>query len=60
VQVPKEVATLLKQYAEFLESRQEYVVSEILRVAFRRRTQTTHDHTGITSSERGEGTRNRL
>jgi hypothetical protein len=34
--VPEEVATLLKQYAEFLDSSQEYVVSEILRVAFRR------------------------
>jgi hypothetical protein len=34
--VPEEIATLLKQYAEFLDSSQEHVVSEILRVAFRR------------------------
>jgi hypothetical protein len=34
--VPEDVARLLKQYAEFLESSQEHVVSEILRVAFRR------------------------
>jgi len=34
--VPEDVATLLKQYAEFLDSSQEHVVSEILRVAFRR------------------------
>jgi hypothetical protein len=34
--VPEEVATLLKQYAEFMDSSQEHVVSEILRVVFRR------------------------
>jgi hypothetical protein len=34
--VPEDVARLLKQYAEFLDSSQEHVVSEILRVAFRR------------------------
>jgi hypothetical protein len=34
--VPEEVGQLLKQYAEFLESSQEHVVSEVLRVAFRR------------------------
>jgi hypothetical protein len=34
--VPEEVGKLLKQYAEFLESSQEHIVSEILRVAFRR------------------------
>jgi hypothetical protein len=34
--LPQELATLLKLYAEFLESSQEYVVTETLRVAFRR------------------------
>jgi hypothetical protein len=34
--VPQELATLLKHYAEFLDSTQEYVVTETLRVAFRR------------------------
>jgi hypothetical protein len=34
--VPQELATLLKHYAEFLDSSQEYVVTETLRVAFRR------------------------
>lgn len=34
--VPAEIATLLKHYAEFLESSQEYVVTETLRLAFRR------------------------
>lgn len=34
--VPEEVATLLKRYAEFLDSTQEYIVSETLRVAFAR------------------------
>ena len=34
--VPTETATLLKRYAEFLDSTQEYVVHEILQVAFRR------------------------
>ena len=34
--VPEEMATLLKHYAEFLDSTQEYVVTETLRVAFRR------------------------
>jgi len=34
--VPTETARLLKRYAEFLESTQEYVVHEILQVAFRR------------------------
>jgi hypothetical protein len=34
--VPIETATLLKRYAEFLDSTQEYVVHEILQVAFRR------------------------
>jgi len=34
--VPTETATLLKRYAEFLDSTQEYVVHEILQLAFRR------------------------
>ena len=34
--VPAETATLLKRYAEFLDSTQEYVVNETLLVAFRR------------------------
>jgi len=34
--VPTETATLLKRYAEFLDSPQEYVVHEILQLAFRR------------------------
>ena len=34
--VPEETATLLKRYAEFLDSTQEYVVNETLLVAFRR------------------------
>ena len=34
--VPEEVATLLKRYAEFLDSTQEYIVTETLRVAFTR------------------------
>ena len=34
--VPEQIATLLKQYAEFLDSSQEYVVAETLRLAFRK------------------------
>jgi hypothetical protein len=34
--VPEAVATLLKHYAEFLDSTQEYVIAETLRLAFRR------------------------
>ena len=34
--VPTETATLLKRYAEFLDSTQEYVVHEILQLTFRR------------------------
>jgi hypothetical protein len=34
--VPEALATLVKYYAEFLDSTQEYVVTETLRVAFRR------------------------
>ena len=34
--VPTETAMLLKRYAEFLDSTQEYVVHEILVLAFRR------------------------
>lgn len=55
--VPEEMATLLKQYAEFLDSTQEYVVTETLRVAFRRDKEfhtwlaTTHPDTRITERE---------
>jgi hypothetical protein len=34
--LPQETAILLKRYAEFLDSTQEYVVNETLLVAFRR------------------------
>jgi hypothetical protein len=34
--LPQQVATLLKCYAEFLDSSQEYVVTETLQVAFRK------------------------
>lgn len=34
--VPEETATLLKRYAQFLDSTQEYVVNETLCLAFRR------------------------
>jgi hypothetical protein len=34
--LPEETATLLKRYAEFLDSTQEYVVNETLLVAVRR------------------------
>jgi hypothetical protein len=34
--VPEKLATWLKQYAEFLDSSQEYVVTETLRLAFRK------------------------
>ena len=34
--LPQHVATLLKGYAEFLDSSQEYVVTETLQLAFRR------------------------
>jgi hypothetical protein len=34
--LPADIAKFLKEYAEFLESSQEHVVSETLRVAFRR------------------------
>jgi len=34
--VPEAVAALLKHYAEFLDSSQEHVVTETLRLAFRR------------------------
>ena len=36
VKVPEESAILLKRYAEFLDSTQEYVVAETLRLAFRK------------------------
>jgi hypothetical protein len=34
--LPQSVATLLKSYAEFLDSSQEYVVTETLQLAFRK------------------------
>ena len=34
--VPEAIATLLKVYAEFLDSSQEHVVTETLRLAFRK------------------------
>ena len=34
--LPEETATLLKRYAEFLDSTQEYIVNETLCLAFRR------------------------
>jgi hypothetical protein len=34
--LPADIAKLLKQYAEFLDSSQEHILSETLRVAFRR------------------------
>jgi hypothetical protein len=37
--VPEETATTLKHYAEFLESTQEHVIVETLRLAFRRDTE---------------------
>lgn len=55
--VPAEMATVLKHYAEFLDSTQEYVVTETLRVAFRRDKEfhawlaTTHPETRITERE---------
>src|SRR5437588_554181 len=55
--VPQEVATLLKHYAEFLESSQEYVVAETLCLAFRRDKEfhtwlaTTHPEMRVTTCE---------
>jgi hypothetical protein len=55
--VPQEVATLLKHYAEFLESSQEYVVAETLCLAFRRDKEfhtwlaTTHPEMRVTTRE---------
>ena len=34
--VPEELATVIKRYAEFVDSTQEYVIVETLRLAFRR------------------------
>ena len=59
--VPAEMATLLKHYAEFLDSTQEYVVTEILRVAFRRDKEfhawlgTTHPEMRMTDRESPTG-----
>jgi hypothetical protein len=55
--VPEETATLLKLYAEFLDSTQEYVIVETLRLAFRKDKEfhgwlaTTHPGTRMTESE---------
>jgi predicted transcriptional regulator len=55
--VPEETARMLKHYAEFLDSTQEYVIVETLRLAFRRDKEfqawlaTTHPETRI--AERG-------
>jgi hypothetical protein len=54
-QLPEEVRTLLRHYAEFLGSTQEYVVTETLRLAFRKDREfqawlaTTHPETRVTS-----------
>ena len=59
--VPEGLATLLKHYAEFLDSTQEYVVAETLRLAFRRDKEfhawlaTTHPETPITERESPAG-----
>ena len=63
--MPEELATVLKHYAEFLDSTQEYVIVETLRVAFRRDKDfhvwlaTTHPETRMTAfaDVRGERTR---
>jgi hypothetical protein len=55
--VPEETASLLKHYAEFLESTQEYVIVETLRLAFRRDKEfqawlaTTHPETRVTERD---------
>jgi hypothetical protein len=52
-QLPEEVRTLLRHYAEFLGSTQEYVVTETLRLAFRKDREfaswlaTTHPETQV-------------
>ena len=53
--VPEETATVLKHYAEFLDSTQEHVIVETLRLAFRRDTEfhawlaSTHPETRLTA-----------
>jgi hypothetical protein len=60
--VPEAVATLLKHYAEFLESSQEHVVTETLRLAFRRDREfqiwlaTTHPEARLADRPPLEGT----
>ena len=55
--VPVDVAALVKHYAEFLESTQEYGVTETLRLAFRRDKEfqtwlaTTHPETPAAEPE---------
>jgi hypothetical protein len=49
--LPEETATLLKRYAQFLDSTQEYVVNETLCVAFRRDKEF---QTWLASSPAGE------
>ena len=58
--VPEAVATLLKHYAEFLESSQEHVVTETLRLTFRRDREfqtwlaTTHPEARLAERLAGE------
>jgi hypothetical protein len=55
--VPEETARVLKHYAEFLDSTQEYVIVETLRLAFRRDKEfqawlaTTHPETRLTERD---------
>jgi hypothetical protein len=55
--VPEETAIALKHYAEFLDSTQEYVIVETLRLAFRRDKEfqawlaTTHPETQIAARD---------
>jgi hypothetical protein len=53
--LPADIGRLLKQYAEFLDSSQEHILSETLRVAFRRDKEfqawlTRKDSVGIDSA----------
>ena len=56
--MPEATATLLKRYAEFLDSTQEYVVVQALRLAFRRDKEfhawlaTHYPETRVTSATR--------
>ena len=46
--VPEDLATLLKRYAEFLDSTQEYIVTETLRLAF---TKDKEFHTWLQATQ---------